>query len=181
MAEKDKQDKGQQVKEEFLYKGKPIYELERLTNIPQEKQLQEIENRFIALREHYFKTNTPLTAVHFYNVLRIGKTTWQNWLNARRKFSGKSVHIIGTDSDSKAVAFVTARAALLQDWLSYAEQWTMDGMANDPVPTRRMFVLNNNFGYQSKNDRRGLVNAESINERANEILARKRAEKKEAK
>ena len=50
MAEKDKQDKGQQVKEEFLYKGKPIYELERLTNIPQEKQLQEIENRFIALR-----------------------------------------------------------------------------------------------------------------------------------
>ena len=113
--------------------------------------------------------------------MRIGKTTWQNWLNARRKFSGKSVHIIGTDSDSKAVAFVTARAALLQDWLSYAEQWTMDGMANDPVPTRRMFVLNNNFGYQSKNDRRGLVNAESINERANEILARKRAEKKEAK
>lgn len=127
--------------QEFEYGGKHLHELSKVSDIKDlDKQIDEIEKRFKALREWAVDNHLVLTPLHLTNVLNTNKTTFEKWRRGLVMVEGKSRPVEEGNFDKSVIRLVRLRADLITAWCEYCRQWCLDAVASDNVPSRSIYL-----------------------------------------
>ena len=127
--------------QEFTYNGKSLYDLPKVSDIKDlDKQLDEIQARFVALREWAVDNHLVLTTLHLRNVLNCNSSTFERWRRGLVQMNGKARPVEEATYDKSLVRIIRQRSELITAWCEYCRQWCLDSVASDNVPSRSIYI-----------------------------------------
>lgn len=136
---------------DFVYQGKALHELESVTRLKGQEQLDEIEKRLLAMYQHCKENNLIMSKAHIMAVLGLDEITYSRYLagKVQQRKINTDVDLV---QDNKQREQVLSRSRLMKKWDMLAQTLVFDKMAGDKLPTAAIYASKAVFGY-SDHDR----------------------------